>query len=137
MASIGKTTLHNLGNLRNLRVLIRRNLATTNAVAAKQMTVRDALNSALDEEIERDDRVFLLGEEVAQYDGAYKVSRGLWKKYGDKRIIDTPITEMGFAGMLTNNLSLKTLVISFITINLLQKLHYQLFVLKWGYELSI
>jgi len=63
------------------------------------MAVRDALNSAMDEEIARDDKVFLLGEEVAQYDGAYKVSRGLWKKYGDKRIIDTPITEMGFAGI--------------------------------------
>ena len=63
------------------------------------MTVRDALNSAMDEEIARDDRVFLLGEEVAQYDGAYKVSRGLWKKYGDSRIYDTPITESGFAGL--------------------------------------
>lgn len=63
------------------------------------MTVRDALNSALDEEMERDERVFLLGEEVALYDGAYKVSRGLWKKYGDKRVIDTPITEAGFAGI--------------------------------------
>jgi len=63
------------------------------------MTVRDALNSAMDEEIERDDKVFVLGEEVAQYDGAYKVTRGLWKKYGDKRVIDTPITEMGFAGI--------------------------------------
>lgn len=63
------------------------------------MTVRDALNSALDEEMERDERVFLLGEEVAMYDGAYKVSRGLWKKYGDKRVIDTPITEIGFAGI--------------------------------------
>ncbi|EDW67273.1 pyruvate dehydrogenase E1 component subunit beta, mitochondrial isoform X1 [Drosophila novamexicana] len=68
-------------------------------LAVKQMTVRDGLNSALDDELARDDRVFLLGEEVAQYDGAYKVSRGLWKKYGDKRIIDTPITEMGFAGI--------------------------------------
>ncbi|CAB3409183.1 unnamed protein product [Caenorhabditis bovis] len=66
---------------------------------ASTMTVRDALNQAMDEEIRRDDRVFLLGEEVAQYDGAYKVSKGLWKKYGDKRIIDTPITEMGFAGI--------------------------------------
>lgn len=64
-----------------------------------QVTVRDALNQAMDEELERDERVFLLGEEVAQYDGAYKISRGLWKKYGDKRIIDTPITEMGFAGI--------------------------------------
>uniref|UniRef100_A0A672IJH9 Pyruvate dehydrogenase E1 component subunit beta n=1 Tax=Salarias fasciatus TaxID=181472 RepID=A0A672IJH9_SALFA len=60
-----------------------------------QVTVRDALNQALDEELERDERVFLMGEEVAQYDGAYKVSRGLWKKYGDKRIIDTPISEAG------------------------------------------
>lgn len=66
-----------------------------------QLTVRDALNAALDEEMERDERVFLMGEEVAQYDGAYKVSRGLWKKYGDKRVIDTPITEMGFAGIAT------------------------------------
>lgn len=48
----------------------------------------------MDEELERDEKVFLLGEEVAQYDGAYKVSRGLWKKYGDKRIIDTPISEV-------------------------------------------
>lgn len=63
------------------------------------MTVRDALNTALDDELARDERVFLLGEEVAQYDGAYKITRGLWKKYGDKRIIDTPITEMGFAGI--------------------------------------
>jgi len=62
------------------------------------MTVRDALNTALDEEMTRDERVFILGEEVAQYDGAYKISRGLWKKYGDKRVIDTPITESGFAG---------------------------------------
>ncbi|KAM4722299.1 pyruvate dehydrogenase E1 component subunit beta, mitochondrial [Rhinophrynus dorsalis] len=67
--------------------------------AAIQLTVRDALNQALDEEIERDERVFILGEEVAQYDGAYKVSRGLWKKYGDKRVMDTPISEMGFTGI--------------------------------------
>lgn len=53
----------------------------------------------MDEEIARDDRVFLLGEEVALYDGAYKISRGLWKKYGDARIYDTPITESGFAGL--------------------------------------
>ena len=54
---------------------------------------------ALDEELARDERVFVMGEEVAQYDGAYKVTRGLWKKYGDKRVIDTPITEMGFSGL--------------------------------------
>ncbi|XP_078065676.1 pyruvate dehydrogenase E1 component subunit beta, mitochondrial [Mustelus asterias] len=69
------------------------------APAAAQLTYRDALNQAMDEEIERDETVFLLGEEVAQYDGAYKVSRGLWKKWGDKRIIDTPISEIGFAGI--------------------------------------
>ena len=63
------------------------------------MTVRDALNSAMDEEIARDDRVFIIGEEVAEYDGAYKVTRGLWKKYGSKRLVDTPITEMGIAGV--------------------------------------
>merc|ERR1712088_627750 len=76
-----------------------RNLSTTSSLSAKQLTVRDALNSAIDEELGRDDRVFVMGEEVAQYDGAYKVTRGLWKKYGDKRVIDTPITEMGFAGL--------------------------------------
>jgi len=63
------------------------------------MAVRDAINAAMEEEIKRDDRVFLLGEEVAMYDGAYKVSRGLWQKFGDKRVIDTPISEMGFAGI--------------------------------------
>lgn len=76
-----------------------RHFSTSSALAAKPMTVRDALNSAIDEEMERDDKVFILGEEVAQYDGAYKVTRGLWKKYGDKRVIDTPITEIGFAGI--------------------------------------
>lgn len=62
-------------------------------------TVREALNMAMDEELARDEKVFLMGEEVARYNGAYKVSKGLWDKYGDKRIIDTPITEMGFAGV--------------------------------------
>ncbi|CAG8724245.1 15295_t:CDS:2, partial [Dentiscutata heterogama] len=63
------------------------------------MTVREALNTALDEELTRDDRVFLIGEEVAQYNGAYKVSKGLLDKYGPMRIVDTPITESGFAGL--------------------------------------
>lgn len=53
----------------------------------------------MDEELERDPRVFIMGEEVGMYDGAYKVTQGLWKKYGDKRVIDTPITESGFAGV--------------------------------------
>ncbi|KAK9481199.1 thiamine diphosphate-binding protein [Lipomyces japonicus] len=64
-----------------------------------QITVRDALNSAMAEEMERDDAVFLMGEEVAQYNGAYKVSRGLLDKFGDRRVIDTPITEAGFTGI--------------------------------------
>nr|XP_018907986.1 PREDICTED: pyruvate dehydrogenase E1 component subunit beta, mitochondrial [Bemisia tabaci]QHB15599.1 mitochondrial pyruvate dehydrogenase E1 component subunit beta [Bemisia tabaci] len=84
---------------KSLLLVGRRSFSTSRTAPAQLMTVRDALNSALDEEMERDERVFLLGEEVAQYDGAYKVSRGLWKKYGDKRVIDTPITEIGFAGI--------------------------------------
>ena len=63
------------------------------------MTYRDALNQALREELQRDDRVFLMGEEVAEYDGAYKVSRGLLKEFGPKRIVDTPIAELGFTGI--------------------------------------
>ena len=53
----------------------------------------------IDEEMERDDAVYILGEEVAQYQGAYKVTKGLYQKYGDRRVIDTPITEMGFTGL--------------------------------------
>ncbi len=64
-----------------------------------KITVRDALRDAMAEEMRRDDRVFLMGEEVAQYQGAYKVSRGLLEEFGDRRVIDTPITEMGFAGI--------------------------------------
>merc|ERR1712088_474568 len=81
-----------------LKALSARSLATT-AATKKQVYIRDALNMAIDEEMARDSNVYLLGEEVAQYDGAYKVSRGLWKKYGDDRVYDTPITEMGFAGI--------------------------------------
>lgn len=58
-----------------VRQLTSRAFSTSRVVATKQLTVRDALNSAIDEEMERDERVFLIGEEVAQYDGAYKVSR--------------------------------------------------------------
>ena len=64
-----------------------------------QVSVRGALNLTLYEEFERDPLLFLLGEEVAQYNGAYKISKGLWDKYGDSRVIDTPITEMGFTGV--------------------------------------
>jgi pyruvate dehydrogenase E1 component beta subunit len=64
-----------------------------------KVTVRDALRDAMAEEMRRDPDVFLMGEEVAQYQGAYKVSRGLLEEFGDKRVIDTPITEYGFAGL--------------------------------------
>ena len=63
------------------------------------MTMRDALNDALREELARDQNVFLMGEEVAEYQGAYKVTRGLLQEFGAKRVIDTPITELGFAGL--------------------------------------
>jgi pyruvate dehydrogenase E1 component beta subunit len=60
---------------------------------------REALNQALDEEMERDANVFLMGEEVARYDGAYKVSQGLLAKFGSARVVDTPISELGFGGL--------------------------------------
>ncbi len=63
------------------------------------MTMRDALNQALKEELARDESVFLMGEEVAEYQGAYKVTRSLLEEFGPKRVIDTPITELGFAGL--------------------------------------
>ena len=59
-----------------------------------EISVRDALNAALREELQYDDSVFLMGEEVALYDGAYKVSKGLHEEFGDRRIKDTPITEV-------------------------------------------
>mmetsp|Transcript_11957 Transcript_11957/g.22157 ORF Transcript_11957/g.22157 Transcript_11957/m.22157 type:complete len:364 (-) Transcript_11957:122-1213(-) len=69
------------------------------SMATVDMTVRDAINTAIDEEMEREEKVFILGEEVAQYQGAYKITKGLYQKYGGKRVIDTPITEAGFTGM--------------------------------------
>jgi pyruvate dehydrogenase E1 component beta subunit len=67
--------------------------------AMKSTTVREALRDAMAEEMRRDDRVFVMGEEVAQYQGAYKVTQGLLDEFGPKRVIDTPITEYGFAGL--------------------------------------
>jgi len=63
------------------------------------ITLREALNHAMVEEMERDESVFLMGEEVAEYNGAYKVSQGMLERFGPKRVIDTPITEAGFAGL--------------------------------------
>ncbi len=65
----------------------------------KILSMREALGEAMMEEMERDPSVFLLGEEVAEYDGAYKVSKGLLKKFGPRRVIDAPISEGGFAGL--------------------------------------
>lgn len=88
------------------------------SMATINMTVREAINQGIDEEMERDESVFILGEEVAQYQGAYKVTKGLYQKYGDKRVIDTPITEMGFAG-LAIGASYKNLrpIVEFMTMN--------------------
>lgn len=65
----------------------------------KKILFRDALREAMVEEMRRDERVFLIGEEVAQYNGAYKVSQGMLDEFGERRIMDTPISELGFAGM--------------------------------------
>ncbi|HEU5122499.1 MAG TPA: alpha-ketoacid dehydrogenase subunit beta [Verrucomicrobiae bacterium] len=64
-----------------------------------KITYRKALNDALAEELTRDKNVVIIGEEVAQYNGAYKVTEGLWERFGDKRVVDTPISEAGFIGM--------------------------------------
>ncbi|MEE4188810.1 MAG: pyruvate dehydrogenase complex E1 component subunit beta, partial [Roseobacter sp.] len=69
--------------------------------ALKQQTVREALRDGMSEEMRRDDTVFLMGEEVAEYQGAYKISQGMLDEFGAKRVIDTPITEHGFAGIAT------------------------------------
>jgi pyruvate dehydrogenase E1 component beta subunit len=66
---------------------------------ARELALRDALNEAMSEEMRRDERVFLMGEEVAEYNGAYKVSKGMLDEFGPKRVIDTPIAELGFAGI--------------------------------------
>jgi len=84
-----------------MEVLRRSFSISPRVLTEKSLTIREAITQAMDEEISRDERVFLMGEEVAQYDGAYKMSKGLWKKHGDKRVVDTPITEMGFAGIAT------------------------------------
>jgi pyruvate dehydrogenase E1 component beta subunit len=66
---------------------------------ARELALRDALNEAMSEEMRRDETVFLMGEEVAEYNGAYKVSKGMLEEFGERRVIDTPIAELGFAGI--------------------------------------
>ena len=67
--------------------------------APAQVTYRDALNQALREEMQRDDAVFLMGEDIGRFDGAFKVTRGLLDEFGEQRVVDTPITEAGFTGL--------------------------------------
>jgi pyruvate dehydrogenase E1 component beta subunit len=83
-----------------------------------EMTVREALRDAMAEEMRRDETVFLMGEEVAQYQGAYKVSQGLLEEFGDRRVVDTPITEHGFTGLAVGSAfgGLKPIV-EFMTFN--------------------
>ena len=66
---------------------------------SRELTLRDALREAMIEEMRRDETVFLMGEEVAEYDGAYKVSKGMLEEFGPRRVVDTPIAELGFAGI--------------------------------------
>ena len=82
------------------------------------ITIREALCEAMAEEMRKDENVFILGEEVAQYHGAYKVTNGLWEEFGDKRVIDTPITEYGFTGLAVGA-SYKGLrpIVEFMTFN--------------------
>ena len=68
-------------------------------MAMRTLQFREALREAMNEEMRRDERVFLMGEEVAEYDGAYKVSQGMLAEFGAKRVIDTPIAELGFTGI--------------------------------------
>jgi len=81
----------------------RASLYATRQLATIEVPVREAINMGLDEEMSRDENVYVIGEEVAQYQGAYKVTKGLFQKYGEKRVIDTPITEMGIAGLATGS----------------------------------
>ncbi|MFM7622072.1 MAG: pyruvate dehydrogenase complex E1 component subunit beta, partial [Alphaproteobacteria bacterium] len=84
----------------------------------KQMTVREALRDAMMEEMRRDDTVFVMGEEVAEYQGAYKVTQGLLDAFGPSRVIDTPITEHGFAGLAVGAAFMKLRpVVEFMTFN--------------------
>lgn len=75
--------------------------------STKSLTVREALRDAMAEEMRKDEEVFVMGEEVAEYQGAYKVTQNLLQEFGNKRVIDTPITEYGFAGIATGAASLR------------------------------
>lgn len=100
------------------RVISSSNNAFARGFATKEVAVREAICEGIDEEMERDENVYVMGEEVAQYQGAYKVTKGLYQKYGEKRVIDTPITEAGFTGLAIGS-SFHDLrpIVEFMTIN--------------------
>jgi len=83
----------------NKQYLLRSFHTSNSSNAVRTLTVRDAINEALDEELARDSRVFIIGEEVGTYQGAYKITKGLIQKHGPKRVIDSPITEAGFGAL--------------------------------------
>ena len=74
-------------------------MSDSNQKSIREIPIRDALKEAMTEEMARDDRVFLVGEEVGSYNGAYKCSKGMLDQFGPKRVIDAPIAENGFAGI--------------------------------------
>ncbi|MGO1520768.1 MAG: alpha-ketoacid dehydrogenase subunit beta, partial [Sphingobacterium sp.] len=84
----------------------------------REIQFREALREAMNEEMRKDETIFLMGEEVAEYNGAYKVSQGMLDEFGAKRVVDTPISELGFAGIgvgaATNGLKP---IIEFMTFN--------------------
>jgi pyruvate dehydrogenase E1 component beta subunit len=82
-----------------LHFCLESNSSATTTTMVRKLALRDALREAMIEEMRRDERVFLMGEEVAEYNGAYKVSKGMLEEFGAKRVIDTPIAELGFAGI--------------------------------------
>lgn len=86
--------------------------------ASQKITNREALNKALEEELVHNPKAFIIGEEVAQYNGAYKITKGLWEKFGSDRIVDTPITEAGFTGLACGaSLMGLTPIVEFMTMN--------------------
>lgn len=115
---INKNSISNFYLSKSTNEKINRIIREFSSKETRLVTVREALNSGIDEELEKDPEVFVMGEEVAQYDGAYKITKNLLKKYGDKRIVDTPITEMGFTGLAVGA-ALKGLkpVLEFMTFN--------------------
>jgi pyruvate dehydrogenase E1 component beta subunit len=89
----------NAGACKNTEIRQKRYICSSKNEAMRTIEFREALREAMSEEMRRDERVFLMGEEVAEYNGAYKVSKGMLAEFGARRVIDTPIAELGFAGI--------------------------------------